>query len=168
MSFLQAQNDVALFQTQFKQWDGETLLSSPLPKDEAELETYKLRLRLSIEETFELFEATVNTTVFHNTFQPILNTLNKAINDLTIDSMDVKPVDLLDAITDVSYVNFGLSNLLGLDLTSAWNEVQASNMSKLDENGNPIFREDGKVLKSNLYFQPKLDTIYSNNKYKYK
>ena len=167
MSFLQAQQDVGLFQTHFRQWDGETLLSSPIPKDEVELNTYKLRLKLTLEETFELLEATATKEYYNSVFQPLLDQINEGINNISLETIEVKPVDILDAITDVSYVNFGMSNLLGLDLTSAWNEVQASNMSKLDEDGNPIFREDGKVLKGPNFFQPKLAELYNTTKFKY-
>ena len=51
------QEDVSQFMVTCKQWDGETLLSTPVPSNLEELNTYKLRLKLCIEETFELFEA---------------------------------------------------------------------------------------------------------------
>lgn len=169
MSFLQSQQDVGLFQTRFRQWDGETLLSSPIPKDEVELNTYKLRLKLTLEETFELLEATTNKEYYDSVFQPLLDQINNGINNISNESIEVKPVDILDSVVDTTYVNWGFCNLLGLDLTSAWNEVQASNMSKLDEDGNPIFREDGKVMKNlATYIPPDLTKIYKNFRYSYK
>lgn len=167
MSFEKYQNDVALFMTSFKQWDGKTLLSTPLPKDEKELDTYKLRLKLSIEETFELFESVVTADQYEQVFKPILLGINDAITLLRIEDMDVKPVSLMDAITDIDYVNYGFANLLGLPLTQSWEEVQRSNMSKLGEDGNPVYREDGKVLKGPNYFKPDLELVYQNNKYEY-
>ena len=169
MSFLQSQQDVGLFQTRFRQWVGETLLSSPIPKDEVELNTYKLRLKLTLEETFELLEATTNKEYYDSVFQPLLDQINNGINNISNESIEVKPVDILDSVVDTTYVNWGFCNLLGLDLTSAWNEVQASNMSKLDEDGNPIFREDGKVMKNlATYIPPDLTKIYKNFRYSYK
>jgi predicted HAD superfamily Cof-like phosphohydrolase len=44
-------------------------------------------------------------------------------------------------------------------IEEVFDEIQRSNMSKLDENGQPIFREDGKILKSNLYFKPDIRKI---------
>ncbi len=156
MSFLQSQQDVGLFQTRFRQWDGETLLSSPIPKDEVELNTYKLRLKLTLEETFELLEATTNKEYYDSVFQPLLDQINNGINNISNESIEVKPVDILDAVTDINVINLGTINLLGLDAQSAWDEVMRANMSKLDENGNPVFREDGKIMKSNQYVPPDL------------
>lgn len=165
MSFLKQQDDVSQFMMTFKQWNGKDLLSHPQPKDEQELDTYKLRLKLSIEETFELFEATCTEEHYNTVFKPILLGLNDAIALLRIEDMDVKPVKVLDSIVDQDVVNYGFANLLGLDLTPAWEEVHRSNMSKLGEDGQPVFREDGKVLKGPNYFEPDLESVYEKNKY---
>lgn len=70
-------------------------------------------------------------------------------------------VEAADAITDCLYILFGTAHELGLadKLVDCFAEVHRSNMSKLDENGHPIFREDGKVLKSELYEKPNLFRI---------
>lgn len=54
-------------------------------------------------------------------------------------------------LCDLLYVTYGFADTLGLPIDDIFREVHSSNMSKLDENGNPIYREDGKVKKSNQY-----------------
>lgn len=75
--------------------------------------------------------------------------------------MSTNVVDISDAIIDQMYLLFGYAIDLGIadKLEAMFDEVHASNMSKLDINGNPIYREDGKVLKSDLYFNPNLKAI---------
>jgi predicted HAD superfamily Cof-like phosphohydrolase len=64
--------------------------------------------------------------------------------------------EIADALGDQLYILFGTILKHGLQhkIEAVFDEIHRSNMSKLDENGKPIFREDGKVLKSNLYFRP--------------
>lgn len=75
--------------------------------------------------------------------------------------MSTNVVDISDAIIDQMYLLFGYAIDLGISdkLEAMFDEVHRSNMSKLDINGNPIYREDGKVLKSDLYFKPNLKAI---------
>lgn len=70
-------------------------------------------------------------------------------------------VEIADALGDQLYILFGTILKHGLQhkIEAVFDEIQRSNMSKLDENGNPIFREDGKILKSNLYFKPSIKEI---------
>lgn len=65
-------------------------------------------------------------------------------------------VEIADALGDMLYILCGtiLEHGLQHKIEAVFDEIHRSNMSKLDENGKPIFREDGKVLKSNLYFRP--------------
>jgi predicted HAD superfamily Cof-like phosphohydrolase len=72
-----------------------------------------------------------------------------------IKNKDIKEV--ADALTDILYVTYGAGHAFGIDLDKCFDEVQRSNMSKLDENGKPIFNEHGKVLKGPNYFKPNLD-----------
>ena len=72
-----------------------------------------------------------------------------------IENKDIKEV--ADALTDILYVTYGAGHAFGIDLDKCFNEVQRSNMSKLDENGKPIFNECGKVLKGPNYFKPNLE-----------
>jgi len=72
-----------------------------------------------------------------------------------IENKDIKEV--ADALTDILYVTYGAGHAFGIDLDQCFDEVQRSNMSKLDENGKPIFNEHGKVLKGPNYFKPNLE-----------
>ncbi len=68
---------------------------------------------------------------------------------------DIKEV--ADALTDILYVTYGAGHAFGIDLDKCFEEVQNSNMSKLDENGKPIYNEKGKVMKGPNYFKPDLN-----------
>lgn len=70
-------------------------------------------------------------------------------------------VEIADALGDQLYILFGTILRHGLQhkIEEVFDEIQRSNMSKLDEKGEPIFREDGKIMKSNLYFRPDIKTI---------
>ncbi len=70
-------------------------------------------------------------------------------------------VEIADALGDQLYILFGTILKHGLQhkIEEVYDEIHRSNMSKLDENGQPIFREDGKILKSNLYFKPNIKSI---------
>ena len=64
--------------------------------------------------------------------------------------------EIADALTDILYVTYGAGHAFGIDLDKCFEEVQNSNMSKLDENGKPIYNEAGKVMKGPNYFKPDL------------
>lgn len=70
-------------------------------------------------------------------------------------------VEIADALGDQLYILCGTILRHGLQdlIEPVFQEIQRSNMSKLDENGKPIYREDGKVLKSKLYFRPDIAKI---------
>jgi predicted HAD superfamily Cof-like phosphohydrolase len=70
-------------------------------------------------------------------------------------------VEIADALGDQLYILCGTILKHGLQdkIVEVFQEIQRSNMSKLDENGNPIYREDGKVMKSELYFKPNIQAI---------
>ena len=72
-----------------------------------------------------------------------------------LDNKDIKEV--ADALTDILYVTYGAGHAFGLDLDKCFEEVQNSNMSKLDKNGKPIYNEHGKVMKGPNYFKPNLE-----------
>ena len=61
--------------------------------------------------------------------------------------------------TDILYITYGAGHAFGIDLDKCFHEVQNSNMSKLDENGSPIYNKDGKVMKGPKYFKPDLKKI---------
>ena len=65
-------------------------------------------------------------------------------------------LEVADALTDILYVTYGAGHAFGIDLDKCFEEVQQSNMSKLDEKGKPIYNESGKVMKGPSYFKPDL------------
>ena len=65
-------------------------------------------------------------------------------------------LEVADALTDILYVTYGAGHAFGIDLDKCFDEVQQSNMSKLDENGKPIYNESGKIMKGPSYFKPDL------------
>ena len=100
-------------------------------KDKAEFsdaKTNKLRIDLIKEELEELIQA---------------------MNDKNL-------LEVADALTDILYVTYGAGHAFGIDLDKCFDEVQNSNMSKLGEDGKPIYNESGKVMKGPNYFKPDL------------
>ena len=72
-----------------------------------------------------------------------------------IKNNDLKEV--VDALTDILYVTYGAGHAFGIDLDKCFDEVQRSNMSKLGDDGKPIYNEAGKVMKGPKYFKPDLE-----------
>ena len=68
-------------------------------------------------------------------------------------------VEVADALTDILYVTYGAGHAFGLNLDACFNEVQKSNMSKLDKDGKPIFNKKGKVMKGPNYFVPNFSKL---------
>ena len=64
--------------------------------------------------------------------------------------------ETIDALTDILYVTYGAGHAFGVNLDQCFEEVQKSNMSKLGQDGKPIYNEDGKVMKGPNYFKPDL------------
>ena len=64
--------------------------------------------------------------------------------------------EIADALTDILYVTYGAGHAYGIDLDKCFKEVQKSNMSKLGEDGKPIYNEKGKVMKGSKYSEPNL------------
>jgi NTP pyrophosphatase (non-canonical NTP hydrolase) len=87
-------------------------------------------------------------------FKEFLDAENQLIMGLTINS-----ADCLKELADLVYVCYQYAANLGWDLDEALDRVHKSNMSKLDDNGNPIYREDGKVLKGPNYQPPNLTDL---------
>ena len=73
--------------------------------------------------------------------------------------MATDPENLLKELADLIYVTYGKAATFGWDLDEAVRRVHASNMSKLDDDGEPIYREDGKVLKGPNYQEPNLKDL---------
>ena len=84
------------------------------------------------------------------------NLIKEELEELR-DAIDKKDLlEVADALTDILYVTYGAGHAFGLNLDHCFEEVQLSNMSKLDINGNPIYNEIGKVMKGPKYFKPNL------------
>ena len=79
-----------------------------------------------------------------------LDELKEALNNKDL-------LEVADALTDILYVTYGAGHAFGIDLDKCFEEVQQSNMSKLDEKGKPIYNESGKVMKGPSYFKPDLN-----------
>ena len=87
-------------------------------------------------------------------FKEFLDAENQLIMGLTVNS-----ADCLKELADLVYVCYQYAANLGWDLDEALDRVHQSNLSKLDDNGNPIYREDGKVLKGPNYQPPNLNDL---------
>lgn len=73
-------------------------------------------------------------------------------------------VEVADALADMVYIIYGTALTYGIDLAAVFDEVQRSNMSKLGEDGKPIYREDGKVLKGPNFSEPDICGILNMTK----
>ena len=90
-----------------------------------------------------------------------LDLIKEELSELT-DAMNNKDLlEVADALTDILYVTYGAGHAFGIDLDKCFDEVQNSNMSKLDENGKPIYNDNGKVMKGPNYFKPDLSKFVS-------
>ena len=85
-----------------------------------------------------------------------LDLIKEELNELTEAMNNKNLLEVADALTDILYVTYGAGHAFGIDLDKCFDEVQNSNMSKLDDNGKPIYNENGKVMKAPNYFKPDL------------
>ena len=84
------------------------------------------------------------------------NLIKEELEELRIAMDNKNLVEVADALTDILYVAYGAGHAFGINLDKCFNEVQQSNMSKLDDHGNPIYNDSGKVMKGPKYFKPDL------------
>ena len=89
------------------------------------------------------------------------NLIKEELDELKVAMENNDLLEVADALTDILYVTYGAGHAFGIDLDKCFEEVQNSNMSKLDENGKPIYNEDGKVMKGPKYFKPDLNKFLS-------
>ena len=82
--------------------------------------------------------------------------IKEELEELKVAMENKDLLEVADALTDILYVTYGAGHAFGIDLDKCFEEVQSSNMSKLDENRNPIYNESGKVMKGPDYFKPNL------------
>ena len=85
-----------------------------------------------------------------------LDLIKEELNELTEAMNNKDLLEVADALTDILYVTYGAGHAFGINLDKCFEEVQNSNMSKLDDNGKPIYNEHGKVMKGPNYFKPDL------------
>ncbi len=112
-------------------------------------------------ETFQIGNADAPTLINERDYTLRYN-LIKEENEEYLDACEKGDItEIADALGDQLYILFGTILKHGLQhkIEEVFDEIQRSNMSKLDEQGLPIFREDGKILKSNLYFRPNIKEI---------
>ena len=85
-----------------------------------------------------------------------INLVEEELNELkhAIENKDLK--ETIDALTDILYVTYGAGHAFGVNLDKCFEEVQKSNMSKLGEDGKPIYDKNGKVLKGPKFFKPNI------------
>ena len=110
------------------------------PVDQAIIKGSLLRLRLALisEESKEFLEAIENYTVYP---------------DFPIENVAKELADLL-------YVLYGFAVTYGIDIDEVFYQVHKSNMSKLGDDGKPVYREDGKIMKGPNYKPPQLEFIF--------
>ena len=86
-----------------------------------------------------------------------INLIEEELNEFK-DAMSKKDLkEVADALTDILYVTYGAGHAFGINLDDCFEEVQKSNMSKLGQDGKPIYNKDGKVMKGPNYFKPDLN-----------
>jgi len=90
-----------------------------------------------------------------------LDLIKEELAELTEAMNNKDLLEVADALTDILYVTYGAGHAFGINLDKCFEEVQNSNMSKLNENGKPIYNEHGKVMKGPNYFKPDLSKFVS-------
>ena len=83
--------------------------------------------------------------------------IKEELDELKVAMKNNDLLEVADALTDILYVTYGAGHAFGIDLDKCFEEVQNSNMSKLDESSKPIYNESGKVMKGPNYFKPNLN-----------
>lgn len=112
-------------------------------------------------ETFQIGNADAPTLIDERDYTLRYNLIKEENEEYLDACKNGDLVEIADALGDQLYILFGtiLKHGLQYKIEEVFDEIQRSNMSKLDEQGQPIFREDGKILKSNLYFRPNIKDI---------
>ena len=129
-----------------------------IPTDKIDLDTVKLRLKLDLEETGELVMSIVSAKK-QKLFDLLFQFIQEQIVQLDEDDIDINLVGVADALADKEYINHGTALSFGIPLDAVFYEVHSSNLSKLDEMGMPIFRDDGKAMKGPKYQPPNISKV---------
>jgi predicted HAD superfamily Cof-like phosphohydrolase len=82
--------------------------------------------------------------------------IEEELDELKVAMQNKDLLEVADALTDILYVTYGAGHAFGINLDNCFDEVQKSNMSKLGDDGKPIYNENGKVMKGPNYFKPNL------------
>ena len=90
-----------------------------------------------------------------------LDLIKEELDELEQATKDKDLTEIADALTDILYVTYGAGCAFGIDLDKCFKEVQRANMSKLGEDGKPIYNEKGKVMKGPNYSEPNLKQFVS-------
>ena len=90
-----------------------------------------------------------------------IDLIKEELEELTEAMKNNDLLEVADALTDILYVTYGAGHSFGINLDKCFDEVQNSNMSKLDENNKPIYNDAGKVMKGPKYFKPDLSKFVS-------
>ena len=85
-----------------------------------------------------------------------ISLIEEELSELKVAIEDRNMVEVADALTDILYVTYGAGHAFGINLDKCFEEVQNSNMSKLDKHGKPIYDNNGKVMKGPNYFEPNI------------
>ena len=92
-----------------------------------------------------------------------IDLIKEELNELTEAIEQRNIVEVADALTDILYVTYGAGHSFGINLDLCFGEVQRSNMSKLNDDGKPIYNEHGKVMKGSNYTKPNLKQFIKAN-----
>ena len=92
-----------------------------------------------------------------------LSLIQEELDELTKAMKENDILEVADALTDILYVTYGAGHAFGIDLDKCFDEVQRSNMSKLNKDGKPIYNEHGKVMKGPDYFKPDLSKFITKD-----
>jgi hypothetical protein len=115
--------------------------------------TLQGRLDFIAEEFFELLTSIVG----EEHVKPVSDAYHNNIKVTPDSPRDV--IEFTDALADLVFLIYGTAIIYNIPLDDVLDEVYSSNMSKLDENGNPIYREDGKIMKSHLFTPPRIKVV---------
>ncbi|MDA8548483.1 nucleoside triphosphate pyrophosphohydrolase family protein [Candidatus Pelagibacter bacterium] len=91
-----------------------------------------------------------------------IDLIKEELEELTEAMQKKDLLEVADALTDILYVTYGAGHAFGINLDKCFDEVQNSNMSKLGEDGKPIYNESGKVMKGPNYFKPDFSKILNH------
>jgi predicted HAD superfamily Cof-like phosphohydrolase len=88
-----------------------------------------------------------------------ISLIEEELSELKVAIEDKNMIEVADALTDILYVTYGAGHAFGINLDKCFEEVQSSNMSKLDKHGKPIYDNKGKVMKGPNYFEPNIKKL---------